>query len=317
MQPESLLLLGFIFSIPIFGFILLKLKPQLLLIVGWIFVLSTVIYVPNLTNETALLKMGLLIIGVFWSFKLVVAYYQLDKKHPINLIQWCLFCYAWFGMNPKAFLSFPGKAISGYGKLILQGLIRILIGFTIINLGHFLFFKSTNYYEIKLLELLYLIGLSLILHFGLLQISTGLLRLQGINVGLLFNKPFNSKSLKEFWGKRWNLAFVELTTIAVFRPMKKTWGTTTAFWIGFVFSGLLHEMAISLPVNAGYGRPFLFFIVQAALINFVEKYIIKPNTNKFLIKIWLGVCLLLPIFILFHQKFITEIIYPLAGFLLI
>src|SRR5690606_37647104 len=97
---------------------------------------------------------------------------------------------------------------------------------------------------------------------GLLSISAGMWRLSGVNTDHLFKTPVKAKSLTEFWSKRWNLAFSEMTSVAVFRPLKGKVGNTAALMTAFVFSGLLHELAISVPVNSGYGLPLLYFVIQ-------------------------------------------------------
>jgi alginate O-acetyltransferase complex protein AlgI len=153
------------------------------------------------------------------------------------------------------------------------------------------------------------------LHFGVLNISAGILRRLGINVTSLFKDPIRSRSLNEFWSKRWNLAFVELTTIAVLRPVKSIYGPGVAFWVSFVFSGLLHELAISLPVKSGFGKPFAYFIIQAILIMTIDSFLIKKLKNHFIRTLAILTCLFLPIFLLFHKQFILQIILPLVEFL--
>ena len=110
---------------------------------------------------------------------------------------------------------------------------------------------------------------------------------------------------------------MELTTLAVLRPLKKHYGQKVAFWASYIFSGLLHELAISLPARSGYGLPFLYFIIQAVLILGVEKYIIKPDTGNFKRLLWLLICLFLPMPILFHQPFIRGVVLPLVDILVI
>ncbi len=189
----------------------------------------------------------------------------------------------------------------------------MLLGWLLINTAGFILAITTPpWYPYQ--YLFYLMGLSLILHFGLLNIFTGFLRSVGVNVTSLFKDPIRSRSLNEFWSKRWNLAFVELTTIAVLRPVKKAYGPAIAFWASFIFSGLLHEMAISLPVKSGFGKPALYFIIQAVLIMTVDLWL-KKITNAFTRSIVLLACLFIPIFLLFHMEFIHQVILPLVDLL--
>ena len=225
-----------------------------------------------------------------------------------------LLCLVWY--ESKAFfLEYPSQALPDFRFYIVKGISRIVIGLFVINIAGYLSGMINNSKFDFILHLFYLIGLSLILHFGILNISTGMLRWLGINVTSLFKEPMRSKSLNEFWSKRWNLAFVELTTIAVLRPLKSTYGYTIAFWASFIFSGLLHEMAISLPVQSGFGKPFLYFIIQAVLILTIDKYVIKKQSNVFIRTFLILGCLALPIFLLFHKDFIAQIVLPLAEYL--
>lgn len=262
--------------------------------------------------------MLLYIVSAFWSLKIVVVNNHLGRANQLTFIQWCVFCYGWFGMNPAPFKYFPGKAFPDYLFHIKKGISRIFIGFLLINLAHW-YGTNSNQSVVNdyLIYTCYLVGLSLILHFGLLNINTGLLRMKGVNVSVLFNNPIKSKTLQEFWSRRWNLAFVELTTLAVLRPLKKHYKQKVAFWTSYAFSGILHELAISLPVRSGFGLPFLYFIIQAVLILGAEKYIIRPDTGAFKRLLWLLVCLFLPMPILFHQPFIKGVVLPLVDLLIV
>lgn len=304
-----------IFCIPLLGYLLLKSKLLNPVYSGWLLAIAFIVIIHFFVNGTALERMLLLIISTFWSMKIVVAANHLGKHEQLNFLQWCIFCYTWFGMNPAPFKAFPAKAFADAGSYILKGFSRIIIGLGLIALTNL----SGNYLSGEPFDhiryLFYLVSLSLILHFGILTISAGALRYVGIHVSLLFKSPIRSRSLQEFWSKRWNLAFVELTTIAVLRPAKKRYGGRVAFWASYVFSGLLHELAISVPVKTGYGKPFLFFIIQAVLIMGVEKHVIKEHTGSIVRLLWLMACLFLPIFILFHEQFILQVVLPLVNYL--
>jgi Membrane bound O-acyl transferase family len=261
--------------------------------------------------------MFLYITSTFLTLKIVVAHNHLEKEKSLNFLQWCVFCYCWFGMNPRPFTSFPAAPLPGYGSYIKKGVSRIIFGMILIQIANYILSQVPGNQYHFIVHLLYLVALSLILHFGMLNISTGMLRRMGINVTGLFKDPIKSKSLQEFWSKRWNIAFVELTTIAVLRPLKIKYGPKIAFWSSYFFSGLLHELAISLPVNAGFGKPFAYFIIQAILIMVVEKHIVKTNRGNFIQKLWLLSCLFLPIFLLFHRQFIQGVVIPLINYLTI
>jgi hypothetical protein len=174
----------------------------------------------------------------------------------------------------------------------------------------------SNQWEYPLVSGVLLIGLSLILHFGIISISAGMWRLNGVNTYYLFRRPAKALSLTEFWSKRWNIAFSEMTAIAIFRPLKNKLGSVPALMLAFIFSGFLHELALSVPVNKGYGLPTIYFVIQALVVLFeklLNNYNIMFLQNKVLARIWLFLWLVLPLPLLFHAQFIKQIVWPLAG----
>jgi branched-subunit amino acid transport protein AzlD len=310
-----LIFLILIACIPLYGFLILRntvINPG---IIAWTMAIAFILSIYFYVDAVPLVLMFLYITGTFLSLKIVVAHNHLARDKQLNFSQWLVFCYLWFGMNPLPFKQFPSKSLAGYSGYLRKGLSRIIIGLLLIAAMDFIFSEIHGDQYDYFLHLTYLIALSLILHFGLLQIATGNLRYLGVPVTLLFKDPIRSKSLDEFWGKRWNVAFVELTTIAVLRPLKKRFGNSTAFWASFIFSGLLHELAISLPVKSGFGRPLLYFFLQAFLIIVIEKRFLKNLSSPILKSLWVLACLLLPVFLLFHEQFIRQIIIPLAQYL--
>jgi alginate O-acetyltransferase complex protein AlgI len=148
------------------------------------------------------------------------------------------------------------------------------------------------------------------LHFGVLNINSGIWNLLGYGTYALFKDPFRSLSLAEFWGRRWNFAFSEMTSIAVHRPLKKITNNKIATVVAFAFSGLLHELAISLPVNRGYGLPSLYFVIQAIALLLEKKIQFKSKTLK---HVWVLFWLIVPIPLLFHKYFLEGIIWPIVS----
>ena len=202
-------------------------------------------------------------------------------------------------------------------EMILKGLSRITIGIILIILAHTVLTIHLNkQLSIIIISIILLVAFSFILHFGILAISAGILQFVGIKTYYLFNSPLKSKKLSEFWSKRWNVAFSEMTTLTVYRPFKERIGIKVAFFAAFIFSGLLHEMAISLPVNKGFGLPSIYFLIQAMVI-FLEEVLFRKNITFFkkglIAKWWIRFWVIAPAPILFHYSFIKEIIWPMAG----
>jgi D-alanyl-lipoteichoic acid acyltransferase DltB (MBOAT superfamily) len=134
----------------------------------------------------------------------------------------------------------------------------------------------------------------------------------------LFRSPYKAKSLKEFWGKRWNIAFSEMTAIVVYKPLKIKYGIPIALTASFLFSGLLHEIAISFPVNTGYGLPLLYFVLHGLAMYTEGKISLVKEiiSHSVLSHVWVFAWLILPMPLLFHHTFIVEIVEPLRDFIM-
>jgi len=265
-----------------------------------------------------ILKMLVLISIAFIVMKIIVTIESYRTKNfGLSTKQWLIFCFAWAGMRPQLFEDYGQKQLEGGWTMIVFGLKRIVVGLLLIFLAHQLVLLNTSATMIYwLISVVLLIAFSLVLHFGLLSISAGILRFNGVNAGYLFKSPLKSRSLTEFWSKRWNLAFSEMAVIAIFRPLKSKIGQTGAVLAGFAFSGILHELALSLPVNTGYGLPLLYFLIQGALV-VLEKVLLNHQIyilqHRVIGKIWTLFWVIVPAPLLFHEAFIQHVVWPLAG----
>ena len=77
--------------------------------------------------------------------------------------------------------------------------------------------------------LLVLAGLGqLALAIGICNLLAGTFRAVGFDCKSLFRAPLKSQSLAEFWGRRWNLAFSEMTSVAIYRPLSTKVGRNVA-----------------------------------------------------------------------------------------
>jgi alginate O-acetyltransferase complex protein AlgI len=86
------------------------------------------------------------------------------------------------------------------------------------------------------------------------------------------------------------------------RPIESIAGKPIGVMAVFVASGLLHEIAITLPVMSGFGLPTLYFTLHG-LLTLLEKRFNRP-----LGKIPSLVAVMLPLGWLFPPKFQTEVI---------
>ncbi|MEO7989018.1 MAG: membrane bound O-acyl transferase family-domain-containing protein [Chryseolinea sp.] len=234
-------------------------------------------------------------------------------KPTLNFFQWIVFAQGWFGMRPRLFEKFISKSLSRIKYFILTGVSRIVIGIILLALSKRIEEQITHIYFLS--NLLMLAGISLILHFGILNLSTAIWRLFGVDVKELFRSPIKAKSLQEFWGKRWNLAFSEMTALVVYKPSKGNLGQTKAMMISFLVSGVLHEIAISLPVQSGYGLPLFYFLIHAlAMYAEGEVLIVKRLlAHPVFSRVWVFSWLLLPMPLLFHSNFLIKVAEPIRN----
>jgi alginate O-acetyltransferase complex protein AlgI len=157
-----------------------------------------------------------------------------------------------------------------------------------------------------------MLGLILLLHFGMFQIVALFWQNVGVNAKAIMSAPLLSTSLGEFWGKRWNLGFRQLSHELIFRPLHRRLGAASAGFLVFAVSGLIHDLVISLPARGGYGLPTLYFLLQGTGMTIEH--------SRFGKRLGLGgggrgwsfmmVFLAAPVFLLFHPWFVMRVILP-------
>lgn len=158
-----------------------------------------------------------------------------------------------------------------------------------------------------------MIGLAFVLHFGVFHLLSCGWRSIGVDAAPLMDWPILSQSVSEFWGKRWNRAFRDLTHRFLFRPLAARLGPRWALLAGFVFSGLVHDAVISLPAGGGYGGPTVFFAIQGAAM-FVERGALGKALGLgggWRGRVFTAVVILGPAGLLFHPPFVERIVVPM------
>ena len=174
----------------------------------------------------------------------------------------------------------------------------------------------SDFGALLLATLLALVGLCMVVHFGIVTVTAGMWRWFGFDCRPIMRTPLAARSLGEFWSRRWNIAFAEMTGLAVARPLAPLLGKNAAVFAAFLASGVLHELAISVPVRAGYGLPLLYFVLHGALVlteRHLERIGWPIDRAGWLAHVWTIGWLLVPLPILFHPYFIQGVVWPLIG----
>lgn len=215
--------------------------------------------------------------------------------------QWLAFV-GWGGMRPALFASLGQEARLDHAALVEHGLRAIVKGVFLLLLA-----RLVAPWSVVTATVLALPALSLIVHFGLFDLMAAFWRRRGVPCGALFRSPLRSKSLSEFWSRRWNVGYSEMIATVVHRPIAKRFGSTAALFASFLASGLLHELAISVPVRAGYGLPTAYFVLHGFLVAAEKRMSREPGP------LWTLSWLVAPLPLLFHGPFIRGVIWPLIG----
>lgn len=248
---------------------------------------------------------------VLFAMKGVVAVEDAARHgRRLGATSWLAWAAMWPGMRPELFLAVPWRPLPGAAALLRKGIVRLLIGAALLVAAR-LCVDATG--SGLLAAALALPGLSLVLHFGLFNLLAGAWRLAGVDARSLFDRPLLARSLSEFWGRRWNLPFTEMTQRAVYRPLQPALGRDRAAVAAFAFSGLLHEIAISVPVDAGYGLPMLYFVLHGGATRIEPRLRGAFERRPWLAHAWTLAWLALPMPLLFHAPFITGVVWPILG----
>lgn len=218
------------------------------------------------------------------------------------------YLFAWPGMDARTFLGNSSRCRSPTPQEWLAAAIKLGCGAALIwsvapRVG-----RRNDW----LFGWVAMVGLILFLHCGLFHLLSCAWRSNGVDARPLMNSPLLATGVSDFWGQRWNIAFRDLTHRFVFLPLAKQLGPKRALAVGFVISGLIHELAITIPARSGYGGPTVFFTIQAAAL-FIERSAWGKRLGLgrgFVGWTFTAVTLIGPVGLLFPTAFVTEIIVP-------
>jgi alginate O-acetyltransferase complex protein AlgI len=273
--------------------------------------------------------MWLMAAAIFFGCKWLTAWRAQKSNSHLKLGPTLGYFFAWPGMDAEKFLSAPlgppRPQFDGLKPSSFAGPNTSVFSIAKILLGSVFLFGVAHLADQPVIAgWIGMIGLILILHFGLFQLLAIGWRKAGIDVEPVMNAPLRSKTISEFWGRRWNSAFNRLAFEFVSRPLTRRlggrsschtvrrspgtstlhFGAATATLTAFLVSGLIHELVISLPAGGGYGLPTAYFLLQGTGI-LLERVFPEIRGRTFT-----ALITAVPAFWLFHPPFVHNVILP-------
>ncbi|EMS63394.1 hypothetical protein TRIUR3_17334 [Triticum urartu] len=173
---------------------------------------------------------------------------------------------------PSAFSAIHPRAISGFFLAWLAEfkLLRLAAGkgplhpslpfpaFVAVASGP----EAMNQY---VLLTLYAFHVYLALELVLASAAAAARALLGMDLEPQFDRPYLSASLRDFWGRRWNLSVPAVLRPCVHRPVRARLGTAAGVLATFLVSGLAHElMFYYITLRPPTGEATAFFTLHGA-----------------------------------------------------
>jgi len=253
---------------------------------GWLVLVGTVIgaHIALAGADPVVRMIGICCVLLGGMKGLVYAEWAGEDRLPTK--RYAVFAFLWFGMDPGTFRARRGDL--GWKDDIRLGLLLMLAG----TLGAWLVW-AMDWRQIFIM----FVPMSLGFHFGALRVLKGGLRATGFPVRTLFPNPLETRGIGDFWSRRWNVGYSQMMQRLVGRPVAALAGANAGIMMVFLCSGVLHELAITLPVRSGFGLPTLYFTLHGCLT------LIEKKMGRSLGRIPSLLAVILPLGLLFPPDF--------------
>ena len=225
-----------------------------------------------------------------------LVYAEWARTEKLSLVNYLVFTTCWFGMDPA---SFRGR------KTGLSWKHDLGVGLTLTSIGLLgcWWVWMMGWFSIWAM----FIPMSLAFHFGVLRLMKASLRIAGYPVRTLFPNVLMSRGIGDFWSRRWNVGYSQMMQRLVGRPVTNVAGSSAGIMAVFIGSGMLHELAITLPVRSGYGLPTLYFTAHGLFV------LAENKRGKPIGRLPSLLLVALPISLLFPPAFQHEVILEILG----
>lgn len=249
--------------------------------------------------------MWTLSVAVFAGFKWATLAQALTQAPPVSMWRAPAYLFLWPGMDARSFLAGAAPPRPGMRSWWWAGL-KTIFGVAL------LFLAARRAGGGLLSGWVGMVGLIFLLHFGSFEILALFWQRQGVNAQPLMRAPVLAGSLGEFWGKRWNSGFRDLVFGLWFARLRARYGARQATMTLFLFSGLVHDLVISLPARGGYGLPTAYFLLQGVglLAEHARGLPLARWRGRWQGRLWTWLIVAGPAFWLFHPPFVRRVILP-------
>ncbi|XP_062225943.1 probable long-chain-alcohol O-fatty-acyltransferase 5 [Phragmites australis] len=159
--------------------------------------------------------------------------------------------------NPK---SAPRSGLGLVASAVMAALLAVIVSL-------YRYKERMNEY---VLLTLYSLHMYLMLELVLAAAAAAARALLGVDLEPQFDRPYLSASLRDFWGRRWNLSVSALLRQCVHHPVRARLGggplgAAAGMLAAFVVSGLMHEVMFSyVTLRPPTGEATAFFALHGA-----------------------------------------------------
>lgn len=258
---------------------------------GWLILAALMAATDRVTADASPLARMIGICCVLLGAMKGLVYAEWAGPQRLTVTRYAVFAFLWFGMDPGSFAQ--RRSGLDWKSDVGIGLLLMLLG----TLGAW-FVGAMPWRHILVMFL----PMSLGFHFGALRVLKGALRAAGFPVRTLFPNLLKTRGIGDFWSKRWNVGYSQMMQRLIGRPVQNRLGSAAGVMAVFLGSGVLHELAITLPVRSGFGLPTLYFTLHGLLTLF-ERKLGRPIG-----KIPALLAVVLPLGLLFPPAFQKEVI---------
>ena len=182
--------------------------------------------------------------ALFFGFKVLTW----SRARKVSVPPWrsLAYLFAWVGMDAEKFLSSEPPRNRPLPAEWGQAALRFVAGLGLLGFVVQVVAAESSY----LAAWIGLVGLILVLHFGLFHLLALGWQVAGVAARPIMQGPLAAQSLGEFWGRRWNSGFRQLSHDLVFEPLLRSVGPAVASLTAFGVSGLIHRTG---DLGAGLG----------------------------------------------------------------